>query len=179
MSDFNWKSIGGREIYDTLPTKLKEEMKLYWRTKTKIKQLNKKKDNLNSQIKEIVETLKQLRKQQTQSLPNIRYVNKNFIPTISFTLDKRSNTYICVIKIKGTSKSFYLGKVDKIKKDIKDQLNEDWSDYSINKLKFSLRSIIEKVIMDFIDVTNISSLWDNSDLNFENVLKKYKNSLNG
>ena len=33
--------------------------------------------------------------------------------------------------------------------------------------------------MDFIDVTNISSLWDKSDLNFENVLKKYKNSLNG
>ena len=179
MSDFNWKSIGGREIYDTLPTKLKEEMKLYWRTKTKIKQLNKKKDKLNSQIKEIVETLKQLRKQQTQSLPNIRYVNKNFIPTISFTLDKRSNTYLCVIKIKGTSKSFYLGKEDKIKKDIKDKLNEDWSDYSINKLKFSLKIIIEKVIMDFIDVTNISSLWDKSDLNFENVLKKYKNSLNG
>lgn len=179
MSDFNWKNIGGREIYDTLPTKLKEEMKLYWRTKTKIKQLNKKKDKLNSQIKEIVEELKQLRKQQTQSLPNIRYVNKNFIPTISFTLDKRSNTYLCVIKIKGTSKSFYLGKEDKIKKDIKDKLNEDWSDYSINKLKFSLKIIIEKVIMDFIDVTNISSLWDNSDLNFENVLKKYKNSLNG
>jgi len=179
MSDFNWKSIGGREIYDTLPTKLKEEMKLYWRTKTQIKQLNKKKDKLNSQIKEIVEELKQLRKQQTQSLPNIRYVNKNFIPTISFTLDKRSNTYICVIKIKGTSKSFYLGKEDKIKKDIKDKLNEDWSDYSINKLKFSLKIIIEKVIMDFIDVTNISSLWDKSDLNFENVLKKYKNSLNG
>ena len=177
MSDFNWKSIGGREIYDTLPTKLKEEMKLYWRTKTQIKQLNKKKDKLNSQIKEIVEELKQLRKQQTQSLPNIRYVNKNFIPTISFTLDKRSNTYICVIKIKGTSKSFYLGKVDKIKKDIKDQLNEDWSDYSTNKLKFSLRSIIEKVIMDFIDVTNISSLWDKSDLNFENVLKKYKSKM--
>ena len=112
-------------------------------------------------------------------LPNIRYVNKNYTPTISFTLDKRSNTYICVIKIKGTSKSFYLGKEDKIKKDIKDKLNEDWSDYSTNKLKFSLRSIIEKVIMDFIDVTNISSLWDKSDLNFENVLKKYKNSLNG
>lgn len=177
MSDFNWKNIGGREIYDTLPTKLKEEMKLYWRTKTQIKQLNKKKDKLNSQIKEIVETLKQLRKQQTQSLPNIRYVNKNFIPTISFTLDKRSNTYICVIKIKGTSKSFYLGKVDKIKKDIKDQLNEDWSDYSLNKWKFSLRSIIEKVIMDFIDVTNISSLWEKSDLNFENVLKKYKSKI--
>ena len=179
MSDFNWKNIGGREIYDTLPTKLKEEMKLYWRTKTKIKRLNKKKDKLNSQIKEIVEELKQLRKQQTQSLPNIRYVNKNFIPTISFTLDKRSNTYLCVIKIKGTSKSFYLGKEDKIKKDIKDKLNEDWSDYSINKLKFSLKIIIEKVIMDFIDVTNISSLWDKSDLNFENVLIKYKNSLNG
>lgn len=177
MSDFNWKSIGGREIYDTLPTKLKEEMKLYWRTKTQIKQLNKKKDKLNSQIKEIVETLKQLKKQQTQSLPNIRYVNKNFIPIISFTLDKRSNTYICVIKIKGTSKSFYLGKEDKIKMEIKNKLNEDWSDYSIKKLKFSLRSIIEKVIMDFIDVTNISSLWEKSDLNFENVLKKYKSKM--
>jgi hypothetical protein len=45
MEQFDWKSVGGREIYDTLPTKLKEEMKLYWRTKTQIKQLNKKKDN--------------------------------------------------------------------------------------------------------------------------------------
>ena len=105
-----------------------------------------------------IEELKQLRKQQTKSLPNIRYVNKNFIPTISFYLDKRSNTYGCVIKIKGTSKSFYLGKEDKIKKEIMDKLNEDWSDYSINKLKFSLRNIIETVIMDFIDVKDISSL---------------------
>lgn len=177
MSDFNWKSIGGRESYDTLPTKLKEEIKLYLRTKTQIKNLNKKKDKLNSQIKEIVEELKQLRKQQTQLLPNIRYVNKNYTPTISFTLDKRSNTYICVIKIKGTSKSFYLGKEDKIKKDIKDKLNEDWSDYSINKLKFSLKIIIDEVIMDFVDVTNISSLWEKSDLNFENVLKKYKSKV--
>ena len=177
MEQFDWKSVGGREIYDTLPTKLKEEMKLYWRTKTQIKQLNKKKDKLNSQIKDIIEELKQLRKQQTKSLPNIRYVNKNFIPTISFYLDKRSNTYGCVIKIKGTSKSFYLGKEDKIKKEIMDKLNEDWSDYSINKLKFSLRNIIETVIMDFIDVTNISSSWDKSDLNFENVLDKFKSKV--
>ena len=177
MEQFDWKSVGGREIYDTLPSNLKEEMKLYWRTKTQIKQLNKKKDKLNSQIKDIIEELKQLRKQQTKSLPNIRYVNKNFIPTISFSIDKRSNTYLCVIKIKGTSKSFYLGKEDKIKKEIMDKLNEDWSDYSINKLKFSLRNIIETVIMDFIDVTNISSLWDKSDLNFENVLDKFKSKV--
>ena len=58
-----------------------------------------------------------------------------------------------------------------------DKLNEDWSDYSINKLKFSLRNIIETVIMDFIDVTNISSLWDKSDLNFENVLDKFKSKV--
>ena len=70
-------------------------------------------------------------------------LNKNFIPTISFSIDKRSNTYLCVIKIKGTSKSFYLGKEDKIKKEIMDKLNEDWSDYSLNKLKFSLRKLLK------------------------------------
>ena len=76
-----------------------------------LKQLNKKKDKLNSQIKNIIEELKQLRKQQTKSLPNIRYVNKNFIPTISFSVDKRSNTYLCVIKLKHSSKSFFLIKL--------------------------------------------------------------------
>ena len=54
------------------------------------------------------------------------------------------------------------------------KLNKDWSDYSTNKLKFGLRDIIETVIMDFIYVTDISSLWNKSDLNFENVLDKYK-----
>ena len=84
MTNFNWKSIGGREIYDTLPNELKEEMKLYWRTKTQIKQLNSVKDELNSKTKDVIELIKKLKKQQTKSLPNIRYVNKNFIPTISF-----------------------------------------------------------------------------------------------
>ena len=36
MEQFDWKSVGGREIYDTLPNKLKEEMKLFWRIKTMI-----------------------------------------------------------------------------------------------------------------------------------------------
>ena len=31
--------------------------------------------------------------------------------------------------------------------------------------------------MDFIDVTNISSLWDKSDLTFNNVLDKYKSKI--
>ena len=177
MEKFDWKSVGGREIYDTLPSNLKEEMKLFWRTNTKINQLKKKKNKLNDQIKGINEELKQLKKQQTKSLPNIRYTKRNFIPTISFSIDKRSNTYLCVIKIKGTSKSFYLGKEDKIKKEIMDKLNEDWSDYSTNKLKFSLRNIIETVIMDFIDVKDISSLWNKSDLNFENVLDKFKSKV--
>ena len=177
MTDFNWKSIGGREIYDTLPNELKEEMKLYWRTKTQIKQLKSVKDELNSKTKDVIELIKKLKKQQTKSLPNIRYVNKNFIPTISFSMDKRSNTMICVLKIKGSSKSFYLGKEDKKKKDIKNKLNQDWSDYSTNKLKFGLRDIIETVIMDFIDVTDISSLWNKSDLNFENVLDKFQSKV--
>ena len=108
MEQFDWKSVGGREIYDTLPNKLKEEMKLFWRTNTKINQLKKKKNKLNDQIKDINEELKQLKKQQTKSLPNIRYTKRNFIPTISFSIDKRSNTYLCVIKLKHSSKSFYL-----------------------------------------------------------------------
>ena len=176
MSDFNWKNIGGREIYETLPTKLKEEMKLYWRTKTQIKQINKKKDKLNSQIKNIIEELKQLRKQQTKSLPNIRYVNKNFIPTISFSIDKRSNTYLCVIKLKHSSKSFYLGKFDDVKTKLSSELNEDWSNYSINKFKICLREIVENVIMDFIDITDVNSIWEESNykLNFKNVIEKYK-----
>ena len=59
--------------------------------------------------------------------------------------------YIIVFLCYSLSKLFYLGKEDKIKKDIMNKLNKDWSDYSTNKLKFGLRDIIETVIMDFID----------------------------
>ena len=64
---------------------------------------------------------------------------------------KKRHSFTFYSKIKGCSKSFYLGKEDKIKKDIMNKLNKDWSDYSTNKLKFGLRDIIETVIMDFID----------------------------
>ena len=46
---------------------------------------NQLKSNLEAKLG-VIEELKQLRKQQTKSLPNIRYVNKNFIPTISFSV---------------------------------------------------------------------------------------------
>ena len=39
-----------------------------------------------------------------------------------------------------------------------------------------LRDIIESVIMDFIDITNIKSLFEvENKLSFNNVLEKYKN----
>jgi hypothetical protein len=39
----------------------------------------------------------------------------------------------------------------------------------------SLRDIIESVIMDFIDITNIKSLFEvGNKLSFNNVLEKYK-----
>ena len=176
MEQFDCKSVGGREIYDTLPDKLKEEMKLFWRTNTKINQLKKKKNKLNDQIKDINEELKQLKKQQTKSLPNIRYTKRNFIPTISFSIDKRSNTYLCVIKLKHSSKSFYLGKFDEVKTKLSNELNEDWSNYSLNKFKICLREIVENVIMDFIDITDVNSIWEESNykLNFKNVIEKYK-----
>jgi hypothetical protein len=90
-------------------------------------------------------------------------------------MDKRSDTLLCVIKIKGTSKSFYLGKINVVKSTIYTELDEDWSDYSFNKLKICLRDIIESVIMDFIDITNIKSLFEvGNKLSFNNVLEKYK-----
>ena len=139
MEKFDWKSVGGREIYDTLPSKLKEEMKLYWRNNTKINNLVKEKQRYNDEIKTINLELQLLRKSNTKSLPNIRYTKRNFIPTIYKELD------------------------------------EDWSDYSINKFKMSLRDIIESVIMDFIDITNIKSLFEvGNKLSFNNVLEKYK-----
>ena len=175
MEKFDWKSVGGREIYDTLPFKLKEEMKLYWRTNIKIKNLVKEKQKHNDEIKRINIQLQVLRKSNTKSLPNIRYTKRNFIPTISFSMDKRSDTLLCVIKIKGTSKSFYLGKINVVKSTIYTELDEDWSDYSFNKLKICLRDIIESVIMDFIDITNIKSLFEvGNKLSFNNVLEKYK-----
>jgi hypothetical protein len=177
METTNWKSIGGREIYDTLPTELREEMKLYWRNNTKIKQLDKKKDKLLIQLKVIRDELKTLKKHQTKSLPNIRYVNKNFIPTISFSLDKRNTipSLICVLKIKGISKSIYCGKIEDVKKKLSKTLKEDCNDYSFNKLKFVLRDIVSKVIMSFIDITNINKVfYEGSDIRFDNILKKYK-----
>ena len=82
---------------------------------SKEKAVKKKKEDQHktSGDKEKIETIE---RRQYKLKPSLKKLKKDFIPTVSIGYDKRWSTYICIIKIKGGSKSFYLGKEEDIKK---------------------------------------------------------------
>ena len=109
---------------------------------------------------------------QTQDIFEI--YNKHLAPIISIGFDKRWATYNCIVKISGSTKSFYLGKEKSIKGKVQQFHKNNIMSRGINFLKSEITEIVSTVIMQFIDPKSPKDPFKKTiKLNLENVLERY------
>ena len=131
------------------------------------KKLSEKLRDLNSRIK-IVENYQQ------EVILLLKKNNKHLAPIISIGFDKRWATYNCIVKISGSTKSFYLGKEKSIKAKVQQFHKNNIMNRGINFLKSEIIEIVSAVIMQFIDPKSPKSPFKKTiKLNLENVLERY------
>ena len=98
------------------------------------------------------------------------------LPIISIGFDTRSSTYICIVKYKKATKSFYLGNESKLKSRLQQFYLEDLNTKKMEFIKDELKMIVSNVISDFINTRSITIFTDSPKLNFTNILDKYYES---
>ena len=98
------------------------------------------------------------------------------LPIISIGFDTRSSTYICIVKYKKATKSFYLGNESKLKSRLQQFYLEDLNTKKMEFIKDELKMIVSNVISDFINTRSKTIFTDSPKLNFTNVLNKYYES---
>jgi len=98
------------------------------------------------------------------------------IPVISIGFDSRSSTYICIVKYKNATKSFYLGNESKIKSQLQQFYLDDLNNKKVDYVKDQVKMIVSNVISDFINTRSKSIFTESPKLNFNNVLEKYYES---
>ena len=98
------------------------------------------------------------------------------LPIISIGFDKRSSTYICIVKYKKATKSFYLGNESKLKSRLQQFYLEDLKTKKMEFIKDEVKMIVSNVISDFINTRSKTIFTDSPKLNFTNVLDKYYES---
>tara|TARA_Y100000588_G_scaffold375475_1_gene451879 strand:+ start:455 stop:1006 length:552 start_codon:yes stop_codon:yes gene_type:complete len=100
--------------------------------------------------------------------------NHHLTPVISVGFDKRWATYNCIVKISGSTKSFYLGKEKSIKGKVQQFHKNNIMSRGINFLKSEIIEIVSTVIMQFIDPKSPKDPFKKTiKLNLENVLERY------
>ena len=98
------------------------------------------------------------------------------LPIISIGFDARSSTYICIVKYKKATKSFYLGNEAKLKSRLQQFYLDDLNTKNIDYVKDEIKMIVSNVISDFINTRTRSIFTESPKLNFTNVLDKYYES---
>ena len=145
----------------------KEKLKQILSLKVKEKKLKEKK-------KAIINELKKIKNNKLRLKSFLKNLKKNQIPIVSIGFDKRWSTYNCIIKIKGNSKSFYLGNENGIVNKIQQFYIQDLSKKNIDFIKDAVSSIIRSVVLDFYDKEYLKTLSkDEQKLNFKNILDRY------
>ena len=145
----------------------KEKLKQILSLKFKEKKLKEKK-------KAIINELKKIKNNKLRLKSFLKNLKKNHIPIVSIGFDKRWSTYNCIIKIKGNSKSFYLGNENGIVNKIQQFYIQDLSKKNIDFIKDAVSSIIRSVVLDFYDKEYLKTLSkDEQKLNFKNILDRY------
>ena len=97
-------------------------------------------------------------------------------PIISIGFDSRSSTYICIIKFKKTTKSFYLGNESKLKSRLQQFYLDDLNTKKMDYIKDEVKMIVCNVISDFINIRTKNIFTESPKLNLTNVLEKYYES---
>jgi len=98
------------------------------------------------------------------------------LPIISIGFDTRSSTYICIVKHKKATKSFYLGNESKLKSRLQQFYLEDLNTKKMEFIKDEVKMIVSNVISDFINTRSKTIFTASPKLNFTNVLDKYYES---
>lgn len=148
----------------------------------KLRVLQSDKDKLINKIKSYKITLRSLKESLDIVNGEISKANKNalkslkVLPIISIGFDARSSTYICIVKYKKATKSFYLGNESKLKSQLQQFYLEDLNTKKIDYVKDEVKMIVSNVISDFINTRTKSIFTDSPKLNFSNVLDKYYES---
>ncbi|MBC8306907.1 MAG: hypothetical protein H8E55_65510 [Pelagibacterales bacterium] len=152
-----------------------KELLIRWRElKVQKKKLSKKRKKANIKLQSIKEKMDSIDLKQKKLKPSLKKLKKDFIPTVSIGYDKRWSTYICIIKIKGGSKSFYLGKQEDIKKKIGVFYKDDIESMNIDLLKKETLKIIRNVIGDFLlDAFNKEKQKGKKKISFDNIVNRY------
>ena len=148
----------------------------------KLKVLQSDKEKLINKIKSYKTTLRLLKESLDVVDSEISKANKKalkslkVLPIISIGFDSRSSTYICIVKYKKATKSFYLGNESKLKSQLQQFYLDDLNTKKIDYVKDEVKMIVSNVISDFINIRTKSIFTDAPKLNLTNVLDKYYES---
>ena len=136
--------------------------------------LLKRKNKLNQELKDINLKIKSINKLHSEFASHLKKTNKDITPIISVGFDKRWSTYNCIVKISGSSKSFYLGKEKAIKKKLQQFHSANIMGRGIGFVKAEIIRIVNTVIMQFIDINSGKDVFKKrAKLNLDNVLERY------
>ena len=148
----------------------------------KLSSLNVEKQKLTSKIESYKNNLKSLKEaleliqKEIDKTNNSAFKSLKVLPIISIGFDSRSSTYICIVKYKKATKSFYLGNESKLKSRIQQFYLDDLNTKKMDFIKKEVKMIVSNVISDFINTRTKSIFCDSPKLNFTNVLDKYYES---
>ena len=148
----------------------------------KLSDYNEEKQKLINKIKSYKTTLKSLKESLDFVNTEISKANKKALkslkalPIISIGFDSRSSTYICIVKYKKATKSFYLGNESKLKSKLQQFYLDDLKTKKIDFIKDEIKMIVSNVISDFINTRTKSIFTESPKLNLTNVLDKYYES---
>ena len=140
------------------------------------------KEKLINKIKSYKTTLRSLKESLDFVNGEISKANKKalkslkVLPIISIGFDSRSSTYICIVKYKKATKSFYLGNESKLKSQLQQFYLDDLNTKKIDYVKDEIKMIVSNVISDFINTRTKNIFTESPKLNFTNVLDKYYES---
>jgi hypothetical protein len=140
------------------------------------------KEKLINKIKSYKTTLRSLKESLDIVNVEISKANKKalkslkVLPIISIGFDVRSSTYICIVKYKKATKSFYLGNESKLKSQLQQFYLDDLNTKKIDYVKDEVKMIVSNVISDFMNIRTKRIFTESPKLNFTNVLDKYYES---
>ena len=148
----------------------------------KLESLKSEKEKLISRINSHKTSLKNLKEILNSVNTEIAKTNKVALkslkatPVISIGFDTRSSTYICIVKCKKVTKSFYLGNESKLKNKLQQFYAYDLNTKRMEYIKMQVKMIVSNVISDFINPRSKHIFTINPKLNFKNVLDKFYES---
>ena len=148
----------------------------------KLRVLQSDKEKLINKIKSYKTTLRSLKESLDIVNGEISKANKKslkslkVLPIISIGFDARSSTYICIVKYKKATKSFYLGNESKVRYRLQQFYLDDLNTKPIGFIKDQVKMIVSNVISEFINTRTKSIFTESPKLNFTNVLDKYYES---